>query len=101
MSEFKGTKGPWYVDHVLADNTDIAKIRSASDQKTIAELAAYEFRLVSINETNANAKLISKAPELLEMLKYSLEALKVVTSFGATKPVIERIEKLIKEATEI
>ena len=52
-------------------------------------------------DEQAKAQLISKAPEILEELKIAVKALKAVNSLGATKPIIERWENLIKEATTI
>lgn len=52
-------------------------------------------------DEEAKAQLISKAPELLEELKIAVKVLKVVNSLGATKPIIERWEILIKEAITI
>jgi CMP-2-keto-3-deoxyoctulosonic acid synthetase len=42
-----------------------------------------------------------KAPEMLEELKFAVRVLKDVHSVGASTPMLERWEKLIKEATEI
>lgn len=41
------------------------------------------------------AKLESERDELLEMLEYSLQAIKAVNSMGASKAIIERIEQSI------
>lgn len=67
MREFKGTPGPWEVDINLTDTTEIAGI--GTRYKTVCSLSAYEHRCCSIDETNANAKLIASAPELLESLQ--------------------------------
>lgn len=61
------------------------------------------------NEALTHAKLNNQAwdkveqlqaenARLLEALKYSLEALTVVTSFGATKPIIAKVSAAIAEA---
>jgi isocitrate lyase len=48
-----------------------------------------------------NEVVRSKAPEMLKELKHLVTALKAIHSFGATKPIIEHAEQLIKEATEL
>ena len=53
-------------------------------------------RFKAIEEHEANAKLISKAPEMLEMLKDILEAQDNGDTYHSYK-----IEQLIKEATTI
>ena len=83
--EFKGTKGKW----VLSYN-DIC-----SQKKLISTAFGFIVRdKYTINkETKANALLISKSPEMLEMLK------DVKDYLGSDKR--EQVEQLIKEATEI
>jgi hypothetical protein len=100
--EFKGTKGPLERKYVTGVCFGIGTVGNFSQITANSILPETDKQYAKEKtEIEANMLLYSKAPEMLEMLKYSLEALKVVTSFGATKPVIERIEKLIKEATEI
>jgi len=99
--EFKGTKGQWIIAKIAKPNPNNDNCGAHSVHPCIDVWFSDVHSVKTKEEALSNAKLISKAPEMLEMLKYSLEALKVVTSFGATKPVIERIENLIKEATEI
>jgi len=99
--EFKGTKGKWVQQW---NNSDSLSIRSEEDlSKPICDLSSYYYskRVTSFDELRANALLISKAPEMLEELKHLVKALKAINSFGATKPIIEHAEQLIKEATEL
>lgn len=83
--EFKGTKGKWFVKG--DNNINVGK-------KLIA--CAYGFdikkKYVYTDETKANALLISKAPEMLEMLNGIFEKRLI--------SIIE-IKQLIEEATKI
>lgn len=97
--KFKGTSGPWYADRILIDTIEIVKIKSY--EKIIGNLAAYEFRDVSIDETNANAQLISKAPEMLEMLNECLNILSDVPLGREMSSWAKQTKQLIKEATEL
>lgn len=67
MSEFKGTKGEWeYVDthqHPTEEN----EYHSIIQLKNFA-ISITNVKCISIYETEANAKLISCAPEMLQML---------------------------------
>ena len=88
MEQFKGTKGKWSAwgqDMVIAkedieDDVICIKPQIKSSQKN----------------WEANALLISKAPEMLEMLNDILEAQDSGETFHSYK-----IEQLIKEATEL
>lgn len=105
MSNFKGTKGNWdYAKSSLnpkkhnfgiigGDGSIVADIykKKIWDGKTNTEAP-------EISE--ANAKLIAAAPEMLEHLQYAVKALKSISSFGATTPIIDRLESVIKKATE-
>lgn len=51
-------------------------------------------------ECYRNANLIECAPELVQELKHLVNALKIVSSFGATTSIINHAELLIKKATE-
>jgi hypothetical protein len=83
--EFKGTKGKWYINrwgNVTSENEEVAYMPSAT-----------------FNEINAaNALIISKAPEMLEMLTNTKTYLEQTQGNSA---VLEDIKKLIKEATEL
>jgi hypothetical protein len=78
--EFKGTKGKWEVAKVKVFYFNVEV-----DNEVICEIISPN------NDGKANALLISKAPEMLEMLE------KVLTA----KFTCEEIKQLIKEATEI
>lgn len=66
MSEFKGTKGQWGYElklnngyiNLLADNAEIK----------LAEIIVNPFSEIGEDEAISNALLISKAPEMLEIL---------------------------------
>ena len=86
MSEFKGTKTEW---ELLKG----ASLLGVQIGKTI-------FGISNINEvTKANALLISKAPEMLEMLNRFMEITRELNH-----PRLDHLRwsanKLIKEATE-
>jgi hypothetical protein len=84
MSEFKGTKGKWearlkgqIASAVYCDNTQIC------------------MRARSTTEAKADMLLISKAPEMLEMLQYFVDN-NMLSVVGEEMAV-----KLIKQATEL
>jgi len=88
--EFKGTEGKWYSSY----DSGFIKVFSNDTGRNVLDCYHKE-----MNE--ANALLMSKAPEMLKELKHAAKVLKTIYSFGATAPIIERWEKLIKEATEL
>jgi hypothetical protein len=85
--EFKGTKGKWEIslNYIIANEQSI--------------ITAYGFyvkgRYTCTEETKANALLISKAPEMLEMLQ------SIVSSEMTLLAIRKEARQLIKEATEI
>ena len=86
MSEFKGTKTEW---ELLKG----ASLLGVQIGKTI-------FGISNINEvTKANALLISKAPEMLEMISELLKELEFHGYRHST--TIYNAQNLIKEATEL
>jgi hypothetical protein len=97
--EFKGTKGKW--ERVLLETTDFCQRRNeihyGKDGECVAEYVHNDY----------DALLISKAPEMLEMLKDIIrQANEVVyvNSMGASETYFQLIgqaENLIKESTEI
>lgn len=85
MNAFKGTKGKW---HYTSSQT-VYSI-SYNNPRTIADC---ENRTLKGNEEQYNALLISKAPEMLEMLN------DIKGYLGSDKRA--EVEQLIKEATEL
>jgi hypothetical protein len=109
--EFKGTKGKWYIENFNepkkgkypADEIDIST-ETAENMCTVWHCEALS------DEIKANALLISKAPEMLEMLKSivsDFEGDYVVDEVIVDQPykwLIDRYKEakqLIKETTEI
>jgi hypothetical protein len=96
--EFKGTKGKWYLQEYTDAYTNI--IRSDNGKGFNSLFIAYTPQYPS-KEVRYNAKLISKAPEMLEML------VKMINEFDAEHATHYGFElcyeakQLIKEATEI
>jgi len=70
--------------------------------KEFNDLASSYFGGEPKQEAKANALLISKAPEMLEMLKIYLADLNnLIPPSDAQRNRIHDVEQLIKEATEI
>ena len=93
MTSFKGTKGKW-LSHKYVFATIISE-----DGVLVASCGG---RTSNVNpeklilEQESNALLVSKAPEMLEMLEKVKSILGNVGEFELAK----EIEKLIKEATQ-
>ena len=87
MKEFKGTRGGWYVESM-----DDTFIRSKASKVNIATMDGANWIL---NESRANALLISKAPEMLEML------IDLVEQENLSQSAHDEVYKLIKQATEL
>ena len=102
--EFKGTKGKWKYEVIYGKNrpkiTVQIPIRESYNQELILGIIGEDDCTVAsccCREEHANALLISKAPEMLEMLKKSKEAFD-----NLNQPFISSdIEQLNKEATTL
>jgi hypothetical protein len=90
--EFKGTKGKWEINPKASRNVRCNNL-------TIANCSSGQNGENEIEE-KANALLISKAPEMLNMLKTTSNCLWMLNTKG-TNELAEEIDKLIEEATEI
>lgn len=106
MSEFKGTKN-WKlkVDFEVKENKYGAKYLSIDEENAIDVIDVYSDGRLEyserINELKANALLISKSLEMLEMLIKTAEHLKELPKSGHINQRILKIEQLIKQATEL
>ena len=94
--EFKGTQGPW----VVVRNTHFYDVKTSmlgSDLTVMVMLFDKNLNPDHFSDENkANALLISKAPEMLEMLNHILALAECGNIVEAYK-----IEELIKSATQI
>ena len=107
--EFKGTKGKWYIDYNGFYNEILSTSNSYDGKVFKAYTLLHDCETVVVDLSNcdedkANALLISKSPEMLEMLK------SIVSHFGdddkhfspfELKLDIDKAKQLIKEATEL
>jgi hypothetical protein len=93
--EFKGTKGKWKVTNSIPNGIyDLeGHIEIANDQWSIACV------FNDVDEAKANALLISKAPEMLEMLKELRNAI-LSEDYVRMLANSQLAKELIKEATE-
>ena len=90
--KFKGTKGNW--ENVVIDIADFKQVVVGVDKRKAICHLWFEYSEGISDEIKANALLISKAPELLEMLK------RLIQPDLDISDLIEA-ENLIKEATEL
>ena len=93
MSNFRGTKGKWEIDV-----NDI--------QTVLTDNGAYRPNAIQITtstkiELKANALLISKSPEMLEMLKELTSFVYDNVEDCEKSPLWVKASNLIKEATEL
>ena len=98
MSEFKGTKGKWKIKDIKS----ALETTINSNEYRIAEVKHYKgknFNDPIEKEAKANALLISKAPEMLELL---INFTKAIPDNGRWdyQSCMSEAHKLIKEATE-
>ena len=96
MSEFKGTKGKWEIKDIKSPFETTIN----SSEYRIAEVKHFKgkgFNDPIEKEAKANALLISKAPEMLEMLK---RCEYWISACNEDANILKDISELIKEATE-
>ena len=93
MNEFRGTRGKW---EVVAQNETGALITGMNGNESICTVWG------SVDEFEANAKLIESAPEMLEMLKIMGDALlELMNHQDGWEDDYENLKQLIKKATEL
>lgn len=92
MGNFKGTKGKWYRNK---ESRIVSSVYSENNEKLI------HISGKNNEEAQANALLISKAPEMLGLL----DRFATIRYKGASKKELEELfmeaEELIKSATEL
>jgi len=86
--EFKGTKGKW---SITTDNEIGILISGFNPLSDITTVHRYGFQ----EEEDANALLISKAPEMLEFIDV------IANTENIYQHLREKAQQLIKEATEL
>ena len=91
MTNFKGTRGKWiYTNHIHSSQThDVHRIDSNLG------IAICVLRTNNLEQKMANALLISKAPEMLDMLN------EILYDNSDIQDLLKRAKQLIKEATEL
>lgn len=96
MEKFKGTPGNWHIDE---ENPFTVDTRDKNEWNNIVCIAPEGFE--SMKYWEANSKLISCAPEMLEMLQKAKEKLRTVDSpVTSCRRLANEIDELIKKATE-
>lgn len=95
--EFKGTKGKW---EETSNNEEGILITSKHPQnRDILTIWKYDVTFLENQEAKANALLISKSLEMLEMLKKLIDRMEE-NNLGNFPSVI-KAKELIKQATEL
>lgn len=99
--EFKGTKGKWVVDNEESGYNEYHQLCTPISRidKSYSTIVGLCDVYGNNEEAKANALLISKAPELLELL-IKLCKLNPTNSLQIAE-LMDKAEVLIKEATEI
>lgn len=100
MSEFKGTTGPWKIINERDDTYFPSVVFSDTDDTGwgISKIVVNESHDKKMGSIRANAKLISKAPEMLHALEYIINETNFQSHFPTTAI---QIKQLIKSATQI
>lgn len=97
MTQFKGTPGPWRVSEKRGDLIDIRHENNELGAMSL-NLAQVVARQSWLKEAEANARLISAAPELLEALSVTLD--EIGHWLSQQKPELrEKLVLVINKAT--
>lgn len=95
--EFKGNTGNWFIEQ----DKEFPNLHNIwSKDKSIFTNGTLIARTCYAPLSEFNAKLISKAPEMLEMLKVLVSHYGEITGM-AIRSDIDKANALIKEATEL
>jgi len=101
---FKGTQGPWVISELGEPsrnngNTGCHTIATAKNIKDVGFIEVWfsdDFTVTTKEEAHANALLISKAPEMLDMLQSILASEHLKGTIEESK-----VKQLINSATQI
>jgi len=99
--EFKGTKGKWYWSY--GSDTQRASLLNEQGEEicNFGDSETY-YPTEGVEPNDYDALLISKAPEMFEMLKIYLADLNnLIPKSDAQRSRIYDVEQLIKEATTL
>lgn len=104
MTNFKGTKAKWFIAPVDPESNGWIVVTSDLDSDYDKLRCTIYGPLTNVlgvlpEKTLANALLISKAPEMLEMLEEMVNQ-NEMRGFGESTDVVNA-KKLIKKATEL
>ena len=109
--KFKGTKGKWSVGVAPEYNNTLKSAMIEIHTNNVWVCKVQNNGIIQSEEGNYNALLISKAPEMLEMLKESTEVIKWYMEnstselsepfFNIGANQIEQTGQLINQATEL
>jgi hypothetical protein len=100
--EFKGTKGKWHIKNLHEPNKGkYPAFEIDISTETEENMCTVWYAELFAEQAKANALLISKAPEMLEMLIEFVERWDFVNSHLFHNAEIEQARQLIKEATEL
>ena len=98
---FKGTQGKWYIEGEPCESGNeyhgSFDIITNEREQVVSQVAAYSFFGQTLETSKYNALLISKAPEMLEVLQWLLELRDTGMEIGQW----DKVHQLIKEATEL
>ena len=100
--EFKGTKGQWFIDYseqYMNGSNVLCTPISTNQNINLCDVYGDD------DTAKANTLLISKAPEMLKMLKELVKSADDMFNNGEPSEtyyqLINKTEKIIKEATEL
>ncbi|MGE8528487.1 hypothetical protein [Chryseobacterium rhizosphaerae] len=105
MSEFKGTKGKW--EYSSGDNNSVDVVLPNESTISVDRSGRYSgTHVMEREEMEANALLISKAPEMLKILIDISKTAEKIWEIDQDSPFFDEIDfalldDLIKEATEL
>lgn len=99
--EFKGTKGEWMITEerpFFGDNQEynggFEIVSKDNSENKVAEIYAYSFWGLSIEQAESNAKLIAAAPEMFEMLS------NISIKINLPRYAKQEIEQLLTKITQ-